>query len=74
VPYVNQYDVTANPLGDFFTSKPDFTTYTVEPSDKHIFDPSQAMKRYNRDIDWHKIMQGPAMDDPDDMRMQHYRK
>ncbi len=74
VPYVNQYDVTANPLADFFTSKPDFSNYTLEPSDKRVFDPSVAMKRYNRDIDWKKIMQGPEMDDPDDMRRQHYAK
>ena len=72
--YVNQYDVTANPLGDFFTAKPDFKPYSLEQSDKRIFDPSVAMKRYNRDIDWKKIMQGPDMDDLDDMRRQHYKK
>lgn len=74
VPYVNQYDVTANNLGDFFTSKPDFGNYTLEQSDKRVFDPSVAMKRYHRDMDWKKILQGPEMDDPDDMRRQHYGK
>ena len=72
--YVNQYDVTANPLGDFLTAKPDFKPYTLELSDKRIFDPSIAMKRYNRDIDWKKVMKGPDMDDMDDMRRQHYGK
>ena len=28
VPYVNQYDVTASLLDDFFTSKPDYTPYS----------------------------------------------
>ncbi len=30
VPYVNQFDVTASLLTDFFTSKPDYTPYTLE--------------------------------------------
>jgi hypothetical protein len=29
------------------------------------------MKKYNRDIDWRKIMQGPAMDDEADQRSRH---
>jgi YVTN family beta-propeller protein len=74
VPYVNQYDVTASNLSDFFTSKPDFSVYTLENSDKRIFDPSKAMKRYNRDLDWRKIMKGPEMDDEDEIRKIHYKK
>ncbi len=62
VPYVNQYDVTASLLQDFFTNKPDFTPYTLEQHDERIFNVNQAMKKYNRTIDWRKIMQGPAMD------------
>jgi hypothetical protein len=72
VPYVNQYDVTASHLGDFFTTKPDFRPYTLEMPDKRVFDPSKAMKRYNRDIDWRKIMQGPAMDDEVELKQKHY--
>lgn len=72
VPYVNQYDVTASHLGDFFTAKPDFRPYTLEMPDKRVFDPSKVMKKYNRDIDWKKIMQGPAMDDEDDLKKKHY--
>ena len=73
VPYVNQYDVTASHLGDFFTTKPDFKPYTLEMPDKRVFDPSKAMKRYNRDIDWRKIMQGPAMDDEAELKVKHYK-
>lgn len=74
VPYVNQYDVTATLLQDFFTDKPDYTPYTLEQSDLRIFDPEKAMKKYNRTIDWRKIMKGPAMDHEDDMRKEHYRQ
>ncbi|MBC7687665.1 MAG: bifunctional YncE family protein/alkaline phosphatase family protein [Aquabacterium sp.] len=74
VPYVNQYDVTASLLQDFFTATPDFTPYTLELHDERVFDVHKAMKKYNRDIDWHKIMKGPEMDDVDDMRADHYRQ
>ena len=74
VPYVNQYDVTASYLGDFFTNKPDFSPYTLEMSDPRVFDPAKAMKKYNRNIDWRKVMQGPDMDDEDDQRKKHYKK
>ncbi len=72
VPYVNQYDVTATLLQDFFTSKPDYTPYTLELNDERIFDTNKAMKKYNRPLDWRKIMKGPEMDDVDDMRRDHY--
>ena len=71
VPYVNQYDATASNLDDFFTNTPDFSKYNLELSDKRIFDPAKAMKRYKRDIDWKKIMKGPEMDDEDDQREKH---
>jgi hypothetical protein len=32
------------------------------------------MKRYNRNIDWRKIMKGPEMDDEEDMRKEHYKQ
>ncbi len=74
VPYVNQYDVTASLLQDFFTTKPDFSPYTFEFPDKRIFDTKNAMKRYNRDVDWKAVMKGPEMDDEEDMRKTHYKK
>ena len=72
VRYVNQYDVTASLLQDFFTEKPDYTPYSFEFPDKRVFDPQQAMNRYNRTIDWRKIKQGPKMDDEDEQRKDHY--
>ncbi len=74
VKYVNQYDVTASLLQDFFTDKPDFTPYTLEQHDSRIFDVEKAMKKYNRNIDWRKIMKGPEMDDVEDMRAEHYNQ
>ncbi len=68
VPYVNQYDVTASLLQDFFTNKPDFTPYTLEQHDERIFDVKKAMEKYNRNIDWKKIMQGPVMDKEDEIK------
>jgi YVTN family beta-propeller protein len=72
VPYVNQYDATGSLLSDFFTSKPDFSTYDLEKNDPRVFDVNKAMKKYNRQIDWRKIEQGPKMDDIKDMRADHY--
>jgi YVTN family beta-propeller protein len=74
VPYVNQYDVTASLLSDFFTAKPDYTPYSLVFPDKRVFDPQKAMNRYNKNIDWRKIMQGPKMDDEDEQRTDHYKK
>jgi len=72
--YVNQYDVTASLLQDFFTGKPDYTPYTLVFPDKRVFDPQKAMDRYNKNIDWRKIMQGPKMDDEDEQRADHYKQ
>jgi arylsulfatase A-like enzyme len=74
VPYVNQYDATATLLQDFFTSKPDFSPYNLTFPSKEVFDPQQAMKRYNRKIDWRKVLKGPDMDDEDEMRKEHYQQ
>ncbi|NDC79211.1 MAG: phosphoesterase, partial [Chitinophagia bacterium] len=71
VPYVNQYDVTATHLGDFFTSKPDYSPYTLTFPDRRVFDPKVAMRRYGRETDWRKVMKGPEMDDEDDQRQRH---
>ena len=74
VPYVNQYDATGTLLQDFFTSTPDFHPYTLERSDLRIFDPQQAMRRYNKTIDWRKVEKGPDMDDEVRERADHYRQ
>ncbi|MDX2047091.1 MAG: bifunctional YncE family protein/alkaline phosphatase family protein [Chitinophagaceae bacterium] len=74
VKYVNQYDVTASLLQDFFTPKPDYTPYNFVFPDKRVFDPQKAMNRYNKTIDWRKIQQGPAMDDEEVQRKEHYNQ
>jgi YVTN family beta-propeller protein len=74
VPYVNQYDVTASLLQDFFTGEPDYTPYTMEMHDERVFDVEKAMKKFKHPIDWRKIMNGPEMDDVDDMRAEHYNQ
>ncbi len=74
IPYVNQYDATATLLQDFFTDKPDFRPYNLVFPSPEVFDAQQAMKKYNRTIDWRKIEKGPDMDDEDDMRAAHYQK
>lgn len=72
VPYVNQYDATASLLQDFFTDKSDYRPYTLSMPSKSVFNPSEAMKRYNKNIDWRKVMKGPEMDDEDEQRKNHY--
>jgi len=73
VPYVNQFDVTASLLQDFFTPTADFTPYTLELHDSRVFDAELAMRKYNRTIDWRKIEQGPPLDNEDVEREVIYR-
>src|SRR5258708_7109993 len=74
IPYVNQYDATASLLQDFFTDKPDYHPYPLVFPSATVFDPQQAMKRYNRTIDWRKVEKGPEMDDEDELRKSHYQQ
>jgi len=74
VGYVNQYDVTASLVQDFFSDKPDVRPYSLVFPDKRVFDPQKAMDRYNKNIEWRKIMQGPKMDDEDEQRADHYKQ
>ncbi len=74
VPYVNQYDVTATLLQDWFTDKPNYQPYSLVFPSKEVFDPQAAMKRYNRKIDWRKVLKGPEMDDEDELRKEHYQQ
>lgn len=71
VPYVNQYDVTASLLQDFFTPIPDYTPYTVTPHDPRVFNADKAMNRYGKWVDWRSIMQGPEMDDVDYIKKEY---
>ena len=74
VPYVNQFDVTASFIDDFFMPVPDYTPYTLVKTDQRVFDSELAMKRYNRSIDWRKIEQGPPLDNEDLEREKHYKE
>ncbi len=74
VPYVNQFDVTASLLQDFFTPVPDYTPYALELHDSRVFDAEKAMQKYHKTIDWRKIEKGPDMDDEDELREKHYKK
>lgn len=74
VPYVNQYDLTASLLNDFFTNKPDFTPYKAVLPDGRVFDPQQAMKPYGRNFNWRAVRQENEMDDPAEQRADHYRQ
>ena len=73
IPYVNQYDATASLLDDFFTDKPNYQPYSLVFPSKEIFNSTNAMKRYNRDIDWRKVLKGLDMDDEDEIRKSHYK-
>ncbi len=73
VPYVNQYDITASQLNDFFTNEPDFSPYFFEFPSQEIFDWDKAMKKYNKPLDWRKIKQGPKMDNEAEQRTEHYK-
>ncbi len=70
--YVNQYDITASLLNDFFTEVPDYSPYRLVLPDAKVFDADKAMKKYDRTIDWRKIKQGPKMDHVPDMKNDHY--
>jgi hypothetical protein len=71
LPPVNQFDAAANLLSDFFTATPDFTPYDALPVDPRVFDPKVALKKFDKDFDWHKIKGGKPMDDEDDQRQSH---
>jgi DNA-binding beta-propeller fold protein YncE len=71
VPYVNQYDATATELQDFFTSKPEYSTYKLVFPSKEVFDPQLALEKFHRYGDWRKIVKGDDMDDEDDQRTKH---
>lgn len=73
VPYVNQYDITASLLDDFFTVESNLETYRFEFPDKVIFDWDKSMEKFNYKIDWKKIIQGPAMDNEKELREIHYK-
>lgn len=69
---VNHFDITASDLWDWFTPVPNYTPYILEPSDLRVFDPSVALKKYNRDIPWRELKMPDSMDNEQDQRNQFY--
>ena len=67
IPYLNQYDATANDFADFFTSTPDFTPYQAINVDSRIFNPQKALTPLDEKFDWKAAENSPLMDDEKEM-------
>lgn len=67
LPYLNQFDATANLPHDLFAETPDLTPYDLVQSDLRLFDPTKALKPFDRGFDWKALLKSPKMDDPKDM-------
>ena len=67
LPYLNQYDATANDLSDFFSNTPDFTPYNALVVDKRVFDPQKALDPFDEKFDWKAIGESPQIDNVEDM-------
>lgn len=68
MPYLNQYDATANDFADMFTSKPDFTPYRAVEVDQRIFDPKKALTPLDEKFDWEAVKNTPLLDDINEMQ------
>lgn len=66
VPYLNQYDATAQDMADMFTDQPDFTPYQVLPVDPRCFDPQKALDPFDENFDWDAIIKSPKLDNVED--------
>jgi hypothetical protein len=72
IPAVNHFDATGTLLADWFTTNPDFTPYELFPSDVRIFNPDDAMLRYNHTIPWREVKMFSPMDEESDQKKQFY--
>jgi hypothetical protein len=69
LPPLNQFDATAPlPVDMFEAGAPDAAPYDARPPDLRVFDPSQALKPFDRGFNWKQLAASPRIDDPDDMR------
>ena len=68
LPCLNQFDATAAIPSDCFSDEPDFTPYAPRPVDLRLFNPTKALKPFDRGFDWKSLLDSPEMDDPDAMR------
>jgi len=71
LPPLNQFDATASLLQDFFTEKPDLTSYTVDMVDKRVFDPQKALDPYDVNFRWESLKESPEIDSEADFRDSH---
>jgi DNA-binding beta-propeller fold protein YncE len=67
LPYLNQYDASANDLSDFFSTTPDYTPYNALEVDKRMFDPQKALDPFDEQFDWKALEESPQIDDVEDM-------
>ncbi|MEI7525792.1 MAG: hypothetical protein WCJ95_15730, partial [Mariniphaga sp.] len=74
IPYLNQYDASANDLADMFTADPDYTPYNAVAVDPRIFDPKTALTPLDEKFDWKAVKESPMIDDPKDMKMDQKEK
>lgn len=71
-PFLNQFDAAATSLLGAFTDRPDFTPYTVRPSDPRVYAPaSAAAKQARPDV---PAPPSPELDDPPEMHADLKRK
>lgn len=67
IPYLNQYDATADDMSDLFTNKPDFTPYNAISSDLRLFNPQDALTPLNEKFNWKALESNGDMDHPKQM-------
>jgi YVTN family beta-propeller protein len=67
LPYLNQYDASANDLSDFFTDIPNYQPYSAIEVNKQMFDPQKALDPFDEKFDWKALEESPQIDNPVDM-------
>ena len=72
IPAVNHFDATGTLLTDWFTTSPDYTPYELLRSDLRVFNPDDAMQRYNRTVPWREVKMSSPMDEESDQKKQFY--
>ena len=72
IPAVNHFDATGTLLIDWFTTSPDYTPYELLRSDLRVFNPDDAMQRYNRTVPWREVKMSSPMDEESDQKKQFY--
>ena len=72
IPAVNHFDATCTLLTDWFTTSPDYTPYELLRSDLRVFNPDDAMQRYNRTVPWREVKMSSPMDEESDQKKQFY--